>query len=83
MLERRSGAWFKKALFVAAAKRQFNSFYTKKACSALLRGFESRNRDWEPKNRIFVYNAFALYNCPSVVDEQQLKDLHINIYNPE
>ncbi|MDY2840462.1 MAG: hypothetical protein SOT46_08865, partial [Treponema sp.] len=31
-----------------------------KACSALLRGFESRNRDWEPKNRIFVYNAFAL-----------------------
>ncbi|MCI5606675.1 MAG: hypothetical protein SOT46_04500, partial [Treponema sp.] len=35
-----------------------------KACSALLRGFESRNRDWEPKNRIFVYNAFALlYAC--------------------
>ena len=31
-----------------------------KACSALLRGFESRNRDWEPKNRIFVYNAEAL-----------------------
>ena len=60
MLARRSGAWFKKALFVAAAKRQFNSFYTKKACSALLRGFESRNRDWEPKNRIFVYNAEAL-----------------------
>ena len=28
--------------------------------SALLRGFESRNRDWEPKNRIFVYNAEAL-----------------------
>ena len=28
MLARRSGAWFKKALFVAAAKRQFNSFYT-------------------------------------------------------
>ena len=54
-----------------------------KACSALLRGFESRNRDWEPKNRIFVYNAFALYNCPSVVDEQQLKDLHINCYDVE
>ena len=31
-----------------------------KACSALLRGFESRNRDWEQKNRIFVYNAEAL-----------------------
>ena len=28
--------------------------------SALLRGFESRNRDWEPKKRIFVYNAEAL-----------------------
>ena len=24
-----------------------------KACSALLRGFESRNRDWEPKNSDF------------------------------
>ncbi|MDY2839072.1 MAG: orotate phosphoribosyltransferase, partial [Treponema sp.] len=36
-----------------------------KACSALLRGFESRNRDWEPKNRIFVYNAFALLCLPS------------------
>ena len=31
MLARRSGAWFKKALFVAAAKRQFNSFYTIKS----------------------------------------------------
>ena len=31
-----------------------------KACSVLLRSFESRNRDWEPKNRIFVYNAFVL-----------------------
>ena len=31
-----------------------------KTCSALLHGFESRNRDWEPKNLIFVYNAFAL-----------------------
>ena len=31
-----------------------------KTCSALLLGFESRNRDWEPKNRILVYNAFAL-----------------------
>ena len=31
-----------------------------KACSALLRGFESRNRDWEAKNRIFIYNAEAL-----------------------
>ena len=31
MLVRRSGAWFKKALFVAAAKRQFNSFYTTKS----------------------------------------------------
>ena len=30
-----------------------------KACSALLCGFESRNRDWEPKIRFF-YNAFAL-----------------------
>ena len=58
----RSGAWFKKALFVAAAKRQFNFSIPQKACSALLRGFESRNRDWEPKNRIFVYNAFALRN---------------------
>ena len=28
--------------------------------SALLRGFESRNRDWEPKKRIFVYNAAAM-----------------------
>ena len=33
-----------------------------KACSALLRGFESRNRDWEAKNWIFVYNAEALKN---------------------
>ena len=31
MLSRRRGAWFKKALFVAAAKRQFNSFYTTKS----------------------------------------------------
>ena len=28
--------------------------------SALLRVFESRNRDWDPKIRIFVYNAEAL-----------------------
>ena len=25
-----------------------------------MRGFESRNRDWEPKTRIFVYKAEAL-----------------------
>ena len=25
-----------------------------------MRGFESRNRDCEPKNRIFIYNAKAL-----------------------
>ena len=31
MLARRSGAWFKNTLFVAAAKRQFNSFYTTKS----------------------------------------------------
>ena len=30
MLARRSGAWYKNTLFVAAAKRQFNSFYTTK-----------------------------------------------------
>lgn len=28
MFARRRGAWFKNTLFVAAAKRQFNSFYT-------------------------------------------------------
>ena len=28
--------------------------------SALLRGFESRNRDWKPKIRDSVYNAEAL-----------------------
>ena len=48
MLARRSGAWFKNTLFVAAAKRQFIVSIPQKACSALLRGFESRNRDWEP-----------------------------------
>ena len=31
MLARRSGAWFKNTLFVAAAKRKFNSFYTTKS----------------------------------------------------
>ena len=31
MFARRSGAWFKNTLFVAAAKRQFNSFYTTKS----------------------------------------------------
>ena len=30
MVARRSGAWFKNTLFVAAAKRQFNSFYSTK-----------------------------------------------------
>ncbi|MCI5606060.1 MAG: hypothetical protein SOT46_01765, partial [Treponema sp.] len=39
-----------------------------KACSALLRGFESRNRDWEPKNRIFVYNVFALKSKRNKLD---------------
>ena len=31
-----------------------------KECSALLHSFELRNRDRELKNRIFVYNVFAL-----------------------
>lgn len=31
MFARRRGAWFKNTLFVAAAKRQFNSFYTTKS----------------------------------------------------
>ena len=31
MLARRSGTWFKNTLFVAAAKRQFNSFYITKS----------------------------------------------------
>ncbi|MDY2840331.1 MAG: hypothetical protein SOT46_08205, partial [Treponema sp.] len=43
-----------------------------KACSALLRGFESRNRDWEPKNRIFVYNAFALRNLNKYVTNSNI-----------
>ena len=38
-----------------------------KACSALLRGFESRNRHWEPKNRIFVYNEFALNSADGTI----------------
>ena len=55
-----------------------------------MRGFESRNRDWEPKNRIFVYNAFALNSAictihfkPSYLIEEQIKieEKRVNIQN--
>ena len=41
----------------------FERFYRgDQAHSRKAGGFESRNRDWKPKNWIFVYNAEALYN---------------------
>ena len=39
MLARRSGGWFKNTLFVAAAKRQFNSFYTTKSVQRIIARF--------------------------------------------
>lgn len=33
----------------------------------------------EQRERAFT----QLYECPSAVDEQQLKDLHINVYDAE
>ena len=49
MLVRRSGAWFKKALLWLLRSGSSIVSIPHKACSALLRGFESRNRDWESK----------------------------------
>ena len=75
MLARRSGAWFKNTLFVAAARAAGSrDSIPQKACSALLHGFESRNRDWEPKIRIFVYNAEAVMLQIYILDFNKIYD---------
>ena len=61
MLARRSGAWLKNTLFVAAAKRQFNSFYTTKKrvahyCAVLNHATVTGSQ----KFGIFVYNEEPL-----------------------
>ena len=60
MLARRSGRGSKTLFLWLLRSGSSIVSIPQKACSALLRGFESRTRDWEPKIRIFVYNAFAL-----------------------
>ena len=60
MLARGSGAWFENTLFVAAASGSFIVSMPQKACSAILRGFESRSRDWEPVLSKTFYNAEAM-----------------------
>ena len=66
MLVRRSGRGSKTLFLWLLRSGSSIVSIPQKACSALLRGFESRNRDWEQKNRIFVYNAFAL-NKPLII----------------
>ena len=61
MLARRSGAWSKTLFLWLLRSGSSIVSIPQKECSALLRGFESRKHDWEPKNRIFVYNEFALF----------------------
>ena len=61
MLARRSGAWFKNTLFVAAAKRQFNSFYTtKKRVAHYCEVLNHTTVTGSQKIGIFVYNEEPL-----------------------
>ena len=60
MLARGSGAWFKNTLFVVPPGGSSIVSMPQKACSALLRGFESRSRDREPEFRDFDFNEEAL-----------------------
>ena len=61
MLARGSGAWYKNTLFVAAAKRQFNSFYTtKKRVAHYFAVLNHATVTGSQKFGIFVYNAEAL-----------------------
>ena len=59
MLARGSGAWFKNTLFVVPPSGSTIVSMPQKACSALLRGFESCTETERKSFHEFVYNAEA------------------------